>query len=805
MKKSRVISLLSLSVIFSLVGCNKEETSSSGENSSSISSSKSITNSSSSKEGYVAEDSIEGLIDTILRLRNKNNFTAKSDTDNSEFIFTKSYYKKVGAYSGYVNLPYHKDETRKLSYKVEIDKEGNPTIESLGYYTDIYGERHELDFSNFNLFINVSDSLASSSFVSKNGVYSTDDNGVLLAFKNFYSTSDIAKVSFWFDNGNSTLNYEIFNAANSSLATGSFFDIDITKDEKLENLVNSFSWDKDMKALTPDIAGNLLAVNSSSTTDIYRKSLYSSGEEHIARVNFKCNEDTIYINSIDDPDGNKSEYVTYLKKRESDERVISYGLNAQNKETQTETRYFFSQYTLPSQLDLNDFRLCADGTYKYFSLDPNIVYQTFAHVTVNDSTCSFEDIVLKLSDNKVSSIEMTSLGEGLKGYTYIARTTLNTYEDIVLPTSYEDNKSREITRAMSVFDGTSSFKVTKSNDQKNPTRKTTYTFDGTTYLIETETKSSSEWDREVNGYTRKDDGTILPFRMLKKSGKLVQSEDIVENDTITNHFPNLIDPYTVKKNSDGSYSFRELINEISDTLWISNNVEVGNLVMNINSQGFISEIKYGVLYSSDDAEYLNFEYSDISIPSDIDINNIGPMELTSYSEDSPEEWEDLVTYIGEEYASLIPYYYDKKCVGKWYAEPRYSSGTGVPDINDKGEVNYDDPLIGIGLYCAGSSVPTSVLDDLFIEKGFSRVTSGLIDVGYRDDDYVANGYEDNIRYVDASKQTVFEIPGKLRVVYDSDVAFMHFSPKAESYYVLSSGLLIQRLDGVEINRNGTFH
>ena len=181
------------------------------------------------------------------------------------------------------------------------------------------------------------------------------------------------------------------------------------------------------------------------------------------------------------------------------------------------------------------------------------------------------------------------------------------------------------------------------------------------------------------------------------------------------------------------------------------------------------------------------------------------MELTSYSEDSPDEWDDLVNYIGEEYASLIPYYYDKKFVGQWFAEPRYSSGTGIPDLNEQGQTDYDEDLIGVGLYCFGSDTPTSVLDEGFVKNGFTKVASGLIDVGYRDDDYIANGYDSPIRYVDASKQTVYEIPGKLRLVYDNDAAFFHFSPNYKGSSVLGAGLLIQRLDGIKINTKGTFH
>lgn len=173
---------------------------------------------------------------------------------------------------------------------------------------------------------------------------------------------------------------------------------------------------------------------------------------------------------------------------------------------------------------------------------------------------------------------------------------------------------------------------------------------------------------------------------------------------------------------------------------------------------------------------------------------------------------DLVTYIGEDNALLIPYYYDKKNVGNWYAEPRYASGTGIPDANEKGQIDYDDPLIGIGLYCGGSSIATSVLDQGFIDNGFTKLTGDPIDVGYRDDDYVANGRDSEIYLVDPSTQTVWEkaLDGgnKLRVVYDSDVAFFHFNPTIKANYSLSSGLLIQLFDGEGnslINRSGTFH
>ena len=799
MKKTRILSLLIPCLIASLSACRNSSDSSS-ENSSQMSSEE-TSSVDPNQNDYVAEDSVDGVIDTLLLMKRNINFSL--ETNKKEILFTKNYYKRVKDKVGYINLPYHKDESKNVAYKLSFDKKGKPYVDSMGYYMDQYGNRYELTIDYFNFLAEISDSLSTSSFQSKNGAYYTDDSGVLSAFMNLYSTSDIGQVSFWFDNGNKTLNYELFDASNTSLVLGSFNHINNTKDEELESYRASFSWENSMPSLTEEQAGDVFAVNNSSTTEIYLASLLV-GKKHAATVHFKCNDSTIYLNTIDDPDGTKQEYIGYLKKRDSDERMISYGLDGQNKEIQTETRYFYSQYKLPCQLDYKDFRRMSDGTYKYFALDPNVVYQSFAHVSINDQNCSFEDIVLNLTDNKVSSIQMKSMGD-IENPTYTAITTFHKYDGITLPTSYKDTPSREITRAMSIFKGEDSFRITKVNDKENPTRKTTYIFDGTTYLVQEEYKGNSDWEKSINGYTTKEDGTIVPFRWIKNSNKLVQSDDVVENDKITNHFPALIDPFTVKKNTDGTLSFRELVTETKNTLWISDNVVTTNVVMETNSQGLLTSITYQVNYSLYPYEYLTFEYGDVSLPSDINVNEIGPMELTCYEDDSPDEWQDLVNYIGEEYASLIPYYYDKRFVGQWYAEPRYASGTGVPDLNAEGKIDYDDPVIGIGLYCSGSTTPTSVLDEGFLAKGFTKVESGLIDVGYRDDDYIANGYTDPIRYVDASKQTVYEIPGKLRVIYDNDIAFFHFSPNATPKYTLGSGLLIQRLDGVEINRDGVFH
>ena len=792
MSKIKMIPLLAFSLSMLLASCQ-------GSADSSMSLSTASSAISEKREDYVAEDSVSGLISTLQELKRSSNFTLHNDYDDSTYLYDEVFYEKEGTGKAYVNLPSHRDESKQLAYVLNFTESGTPYLSNMGYYTDAYGERHELTFDTFRVFDALSGDLSESAFVDNGDTYLSGDESVLSSFTNLYQVS-IAKISFWFSDKNKTLNFELFDSSSSSLTTGSFFHINNTKDEIISSFVESFSWESAGKALTNEQASTLFDANFSCTTEITKT--FGNADTLIAQVDFKCNEDTIYVHSVDSPTNNPTEYYSYISKNGAEGRAYYHGLNAQNETTEDDSRYFFSQWPLPKDLDIQDFRLCGDGQYRYFSIEPNLVYQTLVHTTINDRSCSFEEAILNLVDNKVTGVTMNSDTGSVFNARYKAVTTLKMYDGISMPSPYEEKGLSEVERAMSYFDGNTPFQVTKSNKPAGtePTRRTTYTFDGWTYLIEEETYNSetNSFDKSVHGYCTKKDGTILPFRKIKGKDKLVQSEEVIQNDTIANHFPRMADARTIGKNAEGKYVFRNLITSIIDTLWISNNVIPSTVSMMVEG-GKLTSMQYGVNYSSDDGEYLTFSYDNIALSETIDPNKIGPMELTCYEDDSPEEWKDLVDYIGQEYASLIPYYYDKKNVGNWYAEPRYSSGTAVPDANEVGQIDFDSPLIGIGFYCVGSNVPTSVLDEGFQKAGFMKVTSTeKIDVGYRDDDYQANGYDSPIYLIDPSKQTIWIKEGeggeKLRVIYDSDVAFFHFNPNQKANYVLGSGLLIQPLD-----------
>ncbi len=808
MKKRTILPIVLSSTVILLASCGEESSSSNTNNSSEE---PAATVDIDPANDYVFDGSVNGLKDAILKLKTDFNFVFHNDYDDSETLVTKDYYKN--SETAYVNVASHKDANKKIAYGVEYLKNGNPYISSMGYTMDTYGNRYELTFDDFNFLHSVSDDLSITAFSSESSVYSTDDNGIVSAFNECYGTSIIGKVSFWFEQDNKVLGFELFDTSNTSLTTGSFSHVDNAIDKKLLNLAETFSWETDGKALTPEQGSNLFLENISCSTDI-KKMNKVGGAERIASIDFKCNKDTIYIHQVNDPDGKATDYYTFLTSNGTDGRAVSHGLNAQNEKTKEESsKFFFDQWGLPKDLDINDFRLCGDGNYRYFALSPNRAYQTFVHTNVNDSNCSFEEIVVKMENDKAIGLAMNSPANLL--YYYQATMLLKDYDGISLPEPYTEDGTREVTNAMSYFDGKNPFKVVKTNRKPGvePTRRVTYLFDGTTYLITEESYDSQKqaWESETHGYTSKDD-KVIAFRQIKNTNRLVQSEDIVENDVITNYFPKMIDPKTMKKDGN-SYTFRELVTDATSSCWISGNAIPSTVNMTIE-RGYLKSINYEVNYSVDDMEYLTFSYENIALPSDIDINKIGPMELTCYADDSPDEWEDLVNYIGEDYAKLIPYYYDKKHVGEWYAEPRYSSGTGVPDADENGNVDYDNsPLIGVGLYCAGSEVKTSVLDQGFKDAGFEQLTSSeKIDVGYRDDDYKANGQTSEVYLIDPSKQTVWVKDmgnGKtLRVIYDSDIAFFHFNPTHTPNYVLGSGLLIQPLDengNVIINREGEFH
>lgn len=834
MRKTKFAALLTLTGVLLLSACNAQGSSSSSsslssEDSSSEASSDKNSSSEASLTPYSVENSAEGILKAFEKMKAGFNYSIYNNYDSSDFKITEKYYSAIkrSKTTNYVNLPNHKDASRNVAYIVTTPRKGDPYVSSLAYTQDIYGDRYEIEFASFNFASSFVDETKASALQEKDGVYKTEDSGILAPFISFYGTSSIASVSLWVDNGGKDLNFELFSSSGLSLTTGYFYDIGSTRIDSLEKLVDGFSWETTGKALTKEQASTMFDENFSATTDIYLT--FNSSSSRIATIDFSCNKDTLYINSVNDPDNGGKRYINYLKARESDDRAMSYGLNAQNEESIEETRYFFSQYTLPSELDINDFRLCGDGQYRYFSLEPGVVYQTYAHVSINDDDCEFSDVTLQLENDKVVSITSTSSFFAAKG-SYKAVTTLKSYTGITLPVSYDSDGPAAMVRAMNYFDGAYEhpFKVTKVNSLTNPTSRETYLFDGTTYLIQSETYDSytASWSKSIKGYTQDSDGQVIAFRQIQGKDKLVQDADIIEGDKITNYFPKLIDPKTTMKNSDGTYSFKELVTECGASLWLAGTTVANTVTMTANSRGLLESVSAQVYYTSSGAEYLSFDYDNITLPEGVDVSNIGPMELTCYADDTPDEWSDLVTYLGEEYANLIPYYYDKKHVGNWYAEPCYSSGTGVPD----GGLSYDEaPLIGVSLYCFGSDVETSVLDEGFEKNGFTRVTSGEIDIGYRDDDYLKNGRTTDVYPIDASTQTVWVLEGKLRVIYVNEIPYHHFSSSYNGNttlggdsdgvldqsavssdtrsveYTLHEGILIQKIDGTEINRNGTFH
>ena len=800
MKKKCIPFVLSGLLLATLGSCASEEPSTSESNTDTAS-------------DFSGTDSKEGLIETIQKLGELSEFTLYNEYDASTTEISQHFYRSLDYGITYVNLPVHKGEARNLAYKVQYLENGDPYVSSMAYRMDAYGNRYEINFDDFNYFKDASMDLTPSSLAEDGHIYTTEAPSVLSSFNSFYGISSTSKATFWFGEGNTSLNFEIFASDGSSLTNGIISHIGNTKDAKLDKLVSNFSWESTGKALTKEEGSTLFDVDNTSKTDIYL--VQNNERKRVAHIDFSCNKDTMSVHSVNDPDGTNNEYIYYIKEDEEG-RAISYGINAQNEQTLEETRYFFSQYYLPADLDREDFRLCGDGVYRYFSLTPNVIFQTFGHVSLSSDNYSFEDITLQFKDGKVSSISMKA--EISSSSYYEAVTTLKPYEEITIPNSYTEEGPKEITRAMSYFDGKRPFKAVR----KYGSNTDTYFFDGTTYLIQEEYVDGISQKKEttVYGFTEQSDGKILPFRKIKGKDKLVQSDDILEGDTITNHFPKLISPSVIQKESNGLYKFKNLVTDATSSVWMPGNADPQSAFISLNKKGLLDSITYELNYSSVTNGSVLFFYDNISLPEGIDITNIGPLGLTSYEDDSPDEWEDLVEYIGEKYAKMIPYYYDKKNVGNWYAEGIYSSGTGVPHNG----APYDTtPLIGVSLYCFGSSVPTSVLDEGFIQNGFTRVEGDPIDVGYRDEDWQEHGYESEIYYVDPAKQPVWlSADGKLRVIYANSIPYHNFEPSKSqdvtlgtgssttidestldgiydsTYSLGGSGLLIQFTDGTQI-------
>ena len=133
MKKKRFIPLLLLSLTGLLMACQNppsegssslvENTSSPEESTASSSESTSLDD---SVNDYVATDSKEGLVNLLLKLKEEQSYMITNDYDSTTILFNKNYYVNQTAKAAYVNLPYHRDGSRNLAYKVNYLDSGAP-------------------------------------------------------------------------------------------------------------------------------------------------------------------------------------------------------------------------------------------------------------------------------------------------------------------------------------------------------------------------------------------------------------------------------------------------------------------------------------------------------------------------------------------------------------------------------------------------------------------------------------------------------------------------------------------------------
>lgn len=512
-----------------------------------------------------------------------------------------------------------------------------------------------------------------------------------------------------------------------------FYRFGTARVEAMEQFVSSFSWDK-YPAIGEDAIAPLMADLFHVEGSIYLRQEGMLIDQLLATFDFKSDGSILSRTVVVDPSSATPKTSATFLKADEEGKMHLYGVNGQNEPMDETTRYYLDDYHfLKEFLKPEEFRKNEDGTYTYLGYRPQDVYHYSTYLSISDDEVEFQEINLTLKDEVASSLTMKT-NKDSAGNAFTAKLDVAPFGDAPeIPTSYEpiEEVKTPMEEAFAYFDGAKDhpFQAVVENAVGTLAYQTTYTFDGTTYLVQNTYKDASGnmvyYDSGLYGYSNGADGLIsLQGNIL--SGALRRSKPDTAGETVASYLPQTFSPAVFKRSGTGQYTFRENVIDVSNSFFFFGIVDPSSVLISLDSKNRISLITYELDYSLYPAYRIRFSYEDVSLPNDYDIAKVGPYtELASYQEDSPKQWENLLHYLdyNETLALKIPYLYDERFVGGWQVNGHNAEGRIPTDPEN-------DPIVRINLDTQGNPATgysaRQVSNSLFIQP--------LLDSGFTTED-----------------------------------------------------------------------
>lgn len=620
-----------------------------------------------------------------------------------DYVSTDYYFNALGN-TGYIPIEsYDKALGERIVYLFYLDSKDEFRLA----YPYESGGAILNDVSSFNMLSSLKSVLQRQNFFAEGDeIYSTNEKiiyalAMQLGYQQDAMDKTFNRVRFYLDGNDLAFCLQIYDTNSGTSVdiddcNAVFRDVGSAVLPQAENFLATFPF-LPQEVLPEDALGGFdleggKTVSIVSTMDL----IYADGEEvHVGDTLSSRREGEIYLEV--ESDGEKSQNVYFDDEGFTAER----GLNAANEVDRMRLgEYYLYDEMFPEPLTLlleerEAFRFY-DGSYRYFGFEADTINENLSAMGAYGSV---ESLTIDLDENGEFSAlnvvypEMVDMATG-RAYFVVIHSELapeQEFVDVVPASSLDKEAEAALKKAFAVFDGSTPFTLL-SHEERTEGNELNIYYDGEALVYEDKSlRLSGDVYSEYEGYYLEDG---LLQRFIKPHGEEATRNGARTEEEISSRFRFDLSPLLFRKEEDNWYSVKPyVLNTIKDHMILGRNgrdLVALSLRIHINEEGLIDQMVYdtddGLLTTGTDI--VEIKYGDVTLPNNLkeELSSLPSwVEPTTWEEDSPDVYEDFVSFYGQEAADTIPYLYHPETYRKWS-----STYIFTVDVNNSTQSECDD-------------------------------------------------------------------------------------------------------------------
>lgn len=666
-RKKLFVAFLTLSI---LASCQYQETTSSIQDSSSEASSSQLIPVSEKKQ----------IVDILKQLIDSTSFSIdiiSPTNQKAEDIFNEKYIIRNSTKTGFVELKNNANKSQV--FKFDLLNENIVLKHALVNYSDNYKEVVS-SLEKMNPFFTLKGNDFEETLILKDsqGYYIENQSLIYVladcaGYSDYAEQGDFPSARVFIDEGKLSFILQVTPDYISleDYAQGTFNNISTATNSKMEDFIKQTYFNEQilenmiepLKKSSYSLSSQInLVYDDDNDKDLVGKTLVSFNEE---RLNIK----------IDDFSNGSISQLFLTNINGNATRVF---LNGKNEVGYEATSKQWADLSLPMSIFSNsDFYKIDDDTYRYFGDSAKELFDALTYVVLGD----IESFDIKISNGKAKSLLVNFVTTpNIMGNPvhYEVVIDINSETNLELPTPLTAiNETSSIQDSFSYLDGGTSF-TAKIYDIKQKNIFTLMKVTSQAIIYENYTPKLGETDAynvSTTGFAINGENKVVPIAI--SSNQTVRATGDVIDKTIPDLIGFDVSPLLFKKNStENYYSLRQNIYDLDQHMFGGKNLKNYNydsLVMLFDEENKINTIKYkyslndGLITGNEQIEIYN--YGSTSIDSDIvnQFSTLTPFTAPETWENESLVWNELVAFLGEEVAKVVPYLYDETLFNRWQA------------------------------------------------------------------------------------------------------------------------------------------